>query len=120
MILSNFPFLTIGKYLDEEYIGIIGNSDSQLTSIYIYNNLPTEDMKKAFLSVGDKWWWETNRQIPINISLRSLWLPFRPYMKTFITKDFEILSGPCTSLDSVMSKRIKKRQIQLIKRQPGE
>ena len=115
-ILSNFPFLTVGKYIDQEYIGIIGNSDAQLTSIYIYNDIPSEELKKVFLSCGDEWWWETNRQIPINVALGDKWLPFRGFMKTFITKDFEIISGPCTSLDLVMSKRIKKKQIQLVKR----
>lgn len=115
-VLSNFPFLTVGKYLDQEYIGIIGNSDSQLTSIYVYNDLPSDDLKKLFIEVGDQWWWETNRQLPINVALGSKWLPFRDYLKTFITKDFEIISGPCTSLDSVMNKRIKKKQIQLLKR----
>jgi hypothetical protein len=42
---------------------------------------------------------------------------FRPYMKTFITKDFEILRGPCVSLDTVMIKRVKRRQIQLVRKQ---
>lgn len=115
--LENFPFLTLGKYLDEEYLGIVGNSDAQITSIYLYNNLPNDAMKKLFLQLGDEWWWETNRQIPINVTLKDRWAIFRPYMKTFITKDFEIITGPCVSLDTVMIKRVKRRQIQLVRKQ---
>ena len=115
--LNNFPFLTLGRYLEQEYLGIIGNSDSQLTSMYIYNMLPDEDSKKLFLQLGDEWWWETNRMIPINVALKDRWAGFRPYLKTFISSDFEILSGPCLSLDTVMVKRVRRRQIQLIRKQ---
>lgn len=114
--LENFPFLTIGRYLDQEYVGIVGNSDSQITSIYLYSNLPTDELRRKFLELGDEWWWESNRQIPINVTLKDRWAIFRPYMKTFITKDFEILAGPCVSLDTVMIKRIKRRQIQLVRK----
>lgn len=114
-ILLKFPFLTLAKYLDQEYLGIIGNSDSQITSMYVYSLLPDEELKKLFLKLGDDWWWETNRQLPINIALKDRWIVFRPYLKTFISKDLEIVSGPCISLDSVMLKRIKRRQIQLLK-----
>lgn len=114
--LKQFPFLTIGKYLDQEHVGIVGNSDSQITSIYLYSMLPSDALKQLFLKLGDEWWWETNRQIPINVTLKDRWVVFRPFMKTFITKDFEIITGPCISLDTVMVKRVKRRQIQLVRK----
>lgn len=116
--LEKFPFLTYGTYVDTEYLGIVGNSDSQIVSMYIYGDLPTDELKKLFLEVGEEWWWETNRQLPINIALKHKWAPFKPYMKTFITKDFNIHSGPCVSLDNLAEKRIKRRQIQLVRRRP--
>lgn len=117
--LDNFPFLTLGRYkvLEQEYLGIIGNSDGQITSMYVYNMLPDEEHKKLFLQLGDEWWWETNRQMPINVTLKDRWSIFRPYLKTFITNDFEIIKGPCVSLDTVMVKRVKRRQIQLVRKQ---
>jgi hypothetical protein len=114
--LEKFPFLTLGIYLEQEYLGIIGNSDSQIVSMYIFGQLPNDAAKELFLSLGEEWWWETNRQLPINVALKDRWVVFRPYMKTFITKDFEIRGGPCVSLDRVMTKRIKRRQIQLIRK----
>jgi hypothetical protein len=115
--LENFPFLTLGRYLEQDYLGIVGNSDNQITSIYLYSSLPDEDLRKEFLALGDEWWWETNRQIPINVVLKERWTKFRPYMKTFISSDFEILQGPCLSLDTVIVKRVKRRQIQLVRKQ---
>lgn len=114
--LEKFPFLTHGTYVDTEYLGIIGNSDTQLVSMYVYGNLPTEEMKRVFLELGEEWWWETNRQMPINIALKQRWAIFRPYMKTFIAKDFQIHTGPSVSLDDLTSKRIKRRQIQLVRK----
>ena len=114
--LEKFPFLTLGRYLDQDYLGIIGNSDSQIVSMYVYNMLPDDNLKKLFLELGDEWWWETNRQLPINVALKERWSVFRPYMKTFIAKDFEIIHGPCVSLDTVMIKRVKRRQIQLVRK----
>ncbi len=114
--LEQFPFLTLGKYIDQDFLGIVGNSDNQIISIYLYSMLPTDDLKKLFLQLGEIWWWETNRQIPINVAIKERWTVFRPFLKTFITKDFVIVSGPCVSLDTVMVKRIKRRQITLIRR----
>lgn len=119
--LEKFPFLTWGKYVvqsggEQEYLGIVGNSDTQILSMYVYDNLPSEEHKKLFLQLGDEWWWETNRQLPINIALKERWAPFRPYMKTFVTKDFHIFAGPCVSLDNIAAKRIKRRQIQLVRK----
>ena len=114
--LQNFPFLTLGKYLDQDYLGIVGNSDAQIVSMYVYSMLPDDESKKMFLQLGEEWWWETNRMLPINVALKERWMPFRPAMKTFISKDFELITGPCVSLDTVMVKRIKRRQIQLMRK----
>ncbi len=114
--LDNFPFLTLGHYIDQEYLGIIGNSDSQIVSMYVFDMIPTDELKKLFLELGEEWWWETNRTIPINVALKDRWSVFRPYLKTFIRKDFNIIHGPCLSLDNIMTKRVKKRQIQLVRK----
>lgn len=115
-ITEKFPFLTVGKYLDQDYIGIVGNSDSLILSMYVYNQITDAELRKAFLALGEEWWWESHRQIPINIFLGERWSIFRPFLKTFIRKDFEILAGPSVSLQDVMTKRVKRRQIQLVRK----
>lgn len=64
---ENYPFLTYGMYLDKDYLGIVQNSDNHLISIYIYNAIPDENLRKVFLNCGETWWWESNRKIPINL-----------------------------------------------------
>lgn len=113
---DKFPFLTYGTYLEREYIGIIQNSDNQLISLYAYNAIPEEDLRKKFLDYGEIWWWESNRQIPINLFLRKKFEIFRPFLKTFIRKDFNIEFGPSVSLQEIITKRVKRRTIQLVRK----
>lgn len=118
-LTDKFPFLTLARYLDDEYIGIIQNVDQQCVSMYILSDIFDQEEKKEFLRLGEVWWWESNRQIPINVFLKDQFQPFRRYLKTFAKKEFEIVCGPSVSLQDNMQKRIKRRQIQLIRKYDG-
>ena len=113
---ENFPFISVLKHVDKEYVGIIINQDSQITSMYDYSFLRTEQEKAKFLELGDVWWWESNRQIPINIFLSREIFPFRYVIKNFNTKDVKVALGPCTSLNDIIVKRIKRKSITLIRK----
>jgi hypothetical protein len=115
-VLEKFPFLSYGTMLDVEYLGIIQNSDSQLLSMYILSAIPTNELRAEFLRLGFSWWWESNRSIPINIFLKDRFLPFRPYIKHFSRKDFNLISGPSVSLQETIAKRIRKRQVTLVRK----
>tara|TARA_A100001037_G_scaffold284777_1_gene291477 strand:+ start:760 stop:1140 length:381 start_codon:yes stop_codon:yes gene_type:complete len=115
--LDKFPFLSLCRYGQNEYIGIVQNIGNNIASIYIYNKLKQKDDKKLFLDLGEEWWWESNRSIPINIILKSRWEPFKPILTTFTLKDFEVIYGPSISLQNVIQKRVKRRQIQLIRKE---
>ena len=114
-ILEKFPFLTYGIHLETPYIGIVQNCDAQLISIYVITDIPSEEMRKVFLDLGDEWWFESNRQIPINIFLKDRFKPFRDCLKHFAKKEFNIMAGPIVSLQETISKRVRKRQIILVK-----
>ena len=115
-IQDEFPFLSGLIFRGIEYVGIIQNADDKIISFYDYEAIRTDDDKKAFITMGDTWWWESNRLIPINIFLRGEMEKFRYCLKTVIQKDTEVIFGPITSLDSIYKKRIKRRQIQLIRK----
>lgn len=116
-ILERFPFLSYGTLQGVPYLGIIQNSDSQLLSMYVLDAIPNENLRKLFLKLGEDWWWGSNRQIPINIYLKDRFLPFRPYLKHFNRKDFELLGGPCVSLqESLISRRMRKRHVTLVRK----
>ena len=113
---SRFPFLTLGRYMGEDIVGIMQNMDNSIISIYVYGKIPSPELKKKFLELGETWWWESNRKIPINMFLGDEIKLFSPYMQTFIAKEFEYILGPQVSLDNLMSKRVKRRSIQLIRK----
>lgn len=113
---ENFPFITVVTYVEQEFVGIVINQDAQITSIYDYSSLKTEAEKTKFLELGEVWWWESNRQIPINIFLAKEMLEFRYIIRNFTTKDVKVLFGPVTSLNDIMTKRVKRKSITLIRK----
>lgn len=115
-IQEKFPFLTGLRCQNHEYIGIIQNSDDKIISFYDYESIRSSEEKLLFIEHGETWWWESNRLLPINIFLQGQMQSFRYCMKTVVNKDIEIMFGPITSLNNIMKKRIKKRQIQLIRK----
>jgi hypothetical protein len=115
-LLDDFPFLTLVAYGGNEYVGIIQNIDNNLASMYNYENIKTIEEKQLFLKLGEEWWWGTNRTIPINIIFRSQFQVFRPILVTFTLKDFEIIHGPSLSLSDIVQKRVKRKNIQLIRK----
>lgn len=114
-----YPFLSVCVYAEQEYIGIVQNRDSQITSFYDYGSLETQELKRLFLDLGEQWWWESNRIIPINLFLKAEWQPFKPYMKTFISKNLNVIHGPCCSILNMSPKKSKRKTIiQLKKNHP--
>jgi hypothetical protein len=111
----NYPFLSCIRSNNKEYIGIIVNFDSNIVSIYDISMVSGEEERKFFLEMGDTWWWESNRKIPINIFLKKEMIVFRPFIKTFNAKDVDLLFGPIVNLSDIAEKRVKRKSIQLVK-----
>jgi hypothetical protein len=112
---SNYPFVSCVKSNDTEYVGIVINFDNFVTSIYDITAIKTEDERKIFLEMGEIWWWESNRKIPINIFLKKEMQLFRYAIKTFNSKDIELVFGPSVNLSEIAEKRIKRKSIQLVR-----
>lgn len=115
-INEKFPFLSGIRCQTHEYIGIIQNSDDKIISFYDYESIKTPEEKLLFLELGETWWWESNRLLPINIFMQGQMHQFRYCLKTVINKDVDIMFGSMTSLNNIIKKRIKKRQIQLVRK----
>jgi hypothetical protein len=114
--LERFPFMSLVRYGDQELVGIIQNSDAVVVTMYVYNLLKDEIDKMLFVEMGEEWWWGSNRLIPINIVLKEPMRKFSYALKTYSTKDFEVLYGHQTSLTNVITKRTKRRQISLVRK----
>ena len=115
-IEEKFPFLSVVTYGGNEYIGIINNQDAFITSMYIYTDLRSDEAKAKFVELGEVWWWESNRMIPINIFLRGEIEPFRYAIMTMNSKDVKVSIGPCGNLNNVTVKRIKRKSVQLVRK----
>ena len=85
-IEEKFPFLSVVTYGGQEYVGIINNQDSFITSMYVFTQINSEEEKARFIELGEVWWWESNRMIPINIFLKNDMQPFKYVMMTMNTK----------------------------------
>ncbi len=115
-LLSQYPFITYLIYGGNEYIGIIQNSDEQITTMYDFGSLRDADQKKKFLDLGEQWWWESNRMIPINVFLKHDWAEFKFCVKTMNSKDVNIRMGPHINLKEMAARRSKRRSITLVRK----
>ena len=91
--LEEYPFLTVIAYAGNEYLGILQNIDTQICTMYVFDRLKDVEHKRQFLALGEEWWWETNRRLPINIALLNRW-PFSYTSQSFNVKQMEIIAGP--------------------------
>ena len=112
---ENFPFISVVNHVDQEYVGIIINQDAAITSMYDYSHIKTEQEKARFIELGEVWWWESNRQIPISIFCRREIEPYRYAIKTFNSKDVRIILGPVVNLMNMTLKRVKRKSVQLVR-----
>jgi hypothetical protein len=115
-LLDQYPFISFVTYGGNDYIGIIQNFDDIITTIYDFGVLKEPAQKVKFLELGEIWWWESNREIPINVFLKSDWQMFRPCLRTMNSRDVEIKMGPYVSLREMATKRSKRKSITLIRR----
>ena len=116
-LTEKFPFISVVLYggNQDEFVGIIQNADNVTTSLYDFGMLKTDEEKKQFLELGEKWYFESNRQLPINIYLKEEWEPFSNIFKTFVSRELTVVHGPCTSL-AALSQKKKRRSILVIKK----
>ena len=117
-LTENHPFITVCSYAGQDYVGIVQNRDEVVTTIYDYGSITTSDLREKFLELGDIWWWESNRLIPINMFLKEDWNPFKAYIRTFNNKSLTIVHGPICSMRELGKRRSKRKSITLVKRIP--
>ena len=115
-IEQTLPFITVLTYGEQEYVGMMINQDQYVTSFYDLGAIKTPDEKTALLEQGEIWWWESNRQVPINIFLKKDLEPFKYAIKTFNSKDVVIILGPVVNILSLTLRRVKRKSVQLVRK----
>ena len=115
-IEENYPFISVVTYGGQEYVGIITNQDQFVTSMLIYSHLRSIEEKKRFLQLGETWWYESNRLIPINIFLRREIEPIKYSLMTMNSKDVKVSLGPTVNISNLSVKRVKRKNVQLVRK----
>jgi hypothetical protein len=115
-IEENYPFISVVTYGGNEYVGIVVNQDQFVTSMLIYSKLRSLEEKKLLLDLGETWWWESNRMIPINIFLRKEIDLIKYCQITMNSKDVKVILGPTVNLSNLSVKRVKRKNVQLIRK----
>lgn len=113
---KSFPFITIIRHYDNEYVCIFQNHDDKIVSFYDIGAIRNTDEKKLLLKLADIWWYESNRKLPISIFLSQEMKIFKKYIRTLPMKDTVFVVGPTVSLNSLIQKRIKRREITLVRK----
>ena len=113
---DKFPFLSLIRKGDMEFVGIVQNQDTNVISFYDYGRIMNPQDKMRYLKSGEIWWHESNRKIPINIFLKGEFKYFRSTLVTLNAKDVEIVHGPTVRLSEISKKRVKRRTIQLVRK----
>ncbi len=117
---ENYPFFSYVRYGNKkeftEHLGIIINSDQVITSMYNFEAIPSPELRKKFVELGEQWWWESNRLMPINLFLGTQIAQYKNWILNMNSKDVEVIWGPTTSLANIIQKRIKRRSVQLVRK----
>lgn len=113
---EKYPFLSLVTYGGNEYIGIIQNQDDAVLSIYDFSKIKDHEYKNLFLELGETWWWESNRMIPINLFLKKEWDVFSNILLTLNVKDCIVVHGSSVCINDLAKKRSKRRNIQLVRK----
>ena len=87
---DKFPFLSLIRKGDMEFVGIVQNQDNHVISFYDYGRIMSPQDKMKFLKYGEIWWYESNRKIPINIFIKREFKYFRTTLVSLNSKDIEL------------------------------
>ena len=68
-----------------------------------------------FLNLGQEWWDNSNRTIPINIFLKEDFDYYKKIHFCYPRKEVATIMGHMVCLDNQFNKRIKKRRSQLVR-----
>tara|TARA_B100000902_G_C27096107_1_gene806354 strand:+ start:366 stop:737 length:372 start_codon:yes stop_codon:yes gene_type:complete len=115
-IEQKFPYLSVVSYGGHEYVGIIVNQDVTVTTMYVYTKLKNSEHKELLVELGEIWWWESNRMIPINIFLRNEIQAVSYSLMTMNSKDVKVVIGPCVNLHNLTVKRVKRKSVQVMRK----
>ena len=115
-IEKEYPFLTYVRWKGISTIGIVQNVDNKVLMIYDFTKITTQESKIKFLKLGERWWFESSTEHPIEIYLGEAFDEFFSILKGYPICEIEEIVGPVINLDERLTKkRIKRRRTELVR-----
>ena len=98
---------------DQVKCGIIQNVIAKFYMFYDLDSIREERLKKRFLYYGNKWWWESNRTVPIDAFIGKDFDIFSENLSGVPKKTIKQVIGPVFSYMEQI-KRVKKKRIEIL------
>ena len=110
-IKNTFPFISEIKSTSTIYHGIVLNSDKLSVSFIDIDKISNKQEFVALINLSEKWWWYSNRTIPLNLFYNEEAELFLRYITHLPSKTTEV-DGHVASLQEILdgSKTNKKNR----------
>ncbi len=114
---TTYPYLT---YLETDknkdtIIGVMQKVTNKYVWIYNYDLIEDDAARKRLLNYAQKWFYESNMEITIEMFIGPKFDEFFPYLKGYALKDVLKIIGPQVNLGETFRKRTKKRTLYLLR-----
>ena len=103
-IKNTFPFISEIEVNNDIYHGIILNSDKLSTTFIDIDKIHSKEVFVELITISEKWWWYSNRSIPLNLFYPEYADMFMPYVTHLPAKTSRIVHGHCVSLQKFLLK----------------
>lgn len=103
-IKNTFPFISEIEVNNDIYHGIILNCDKLSTTFIDIEKIRSKEAFVELITISEKWWWYSNRSIPLNLFYPEQSDVFMAYVTHLPSKTSNITNGHCVSLQTFLQK----------------
>lgn len=94
-------------------VGVIQKITSTHLWIYDYSMITEDKKRKKFLTLVEKWYYQSDLKTPINIYAGLDFNVFQAMLRGFSLKEVEDIIGPQINLNEQFRKRIKRKNLSI-------
>lgn len=110
---TQFPFLSIVTIKNQEYLTVIDIQTKTKTAMYMIKDITCKSKLNDFFDICATWWWQSNRNIPLSLFMRTELEEFNRYRRVFVNKALTLNEGHVVSLNHLQTTRIKRKNVVL-------
>lgn len=100
-IKNTFPFISELKTSNSIYHGVVLNSDKISVSFIDIEKISSKEDFVRLINLSEKWWWFSNRIIPLNLFYPDETAPFMDFVTHLPSKTTDV-DGHVASLQAIL------------------